>query len=108
MPLDPEAPEGLRPLILVVEDEPQVMRVLRAALPGHGYRVAEAASGGQALVEASSDRTLWAETYDRKATNVIGLVSVSTKVDAYAAANPLLRAGAAADAGAAVNARTPK
>jgi two-component system KDP operon response regulator KdpE len=42
------------PLILVVEDEPQVMRFLRAALPGHGYRVVEAATGAQAMVEAST------------------------------------------------------
>src|SRR5689334_14410626 len=51
---EPAASEARRPLILVVEDEPQVMRVLRAALPGHGYRVAEATSGGQALVEAAT------------------------------------------------------
>jgi two-component system KDP operon response regulator KdpE len=42
------------PLVLVVEDEPQVMRFLRATLPAHGYRVAEAATGAQALVEAST------------------------------------------------------
>jgi two-component system KDP operon response regulator KdpE len=48
------ADDARRPLILVVEDEPQVMRVLRAALPGQGYRVLEATSGGQALVEAAT------------------------------------------------------
>jgi two-component system KDP operon response regulator KdpE len=42
------------PLVLVVEDEPQVMRFLRATLPDHGYRMVEAASGAQALVEAST------------------------------------------------------
>jgi two-component system KDP operon response regulator KdpE len=42
------------PLVLVVEDEPQVMRFLRATLPGHGYRIVEAATGAQALVEAST------------------------------------------------------
>jgi two-component system KDP operon response regulator KdpE len=42
------------PLVLVVEDEPQVMRFLRATLPDHGYRMVEAASGSQALVEAST------------------------------------------------------
>src|SRR5258706_4679391 len=54
--MDPEgtAAEALRPLILVLEDEPQVMRVLRAALPVNGYRVAEATSGHQALVEAAT------------------------------------------------------
>jgi two-component system KDP operon response regulator KdpE len=42
------------PLVLVVEDEPQVMRFLRATLPAHGYRVLEATSGAQALVEAQT------------------------------------------------------
>ncbi len=41
------------PLVLVVEDEPQVMRFLRATLPDHGYRMVEATTGSQALVEAS-------------------------------------------------------
>jgi two-component system KDP operon response regulator KdpE len=41
-------------LVLVVEDEPQVMRFLRATLPAHGYRVVEALTGQQALVEAST------------------------------------------------------
>ena len=42
------------PLVLVVEDEPQVMRFLRATLPAHGYRMLEAGSGAQALVEAQT------------------------------------------------------
>jgi two-component system KDP operon response regulator KdpE len=42
------------PLVLVVEDEPQVMRFLRATLPDHGYRMVEAETGAQALVEAST------------------------------------------------------
>jgi two-component system KDP operon response regulator KdpE len=42
------------PLVLVVEDEPQVMRFLRATLPAHGYRVVEAATAAQGLVEAST------------------------------------------------------
>jgi two-component system KDP operon response regulator KdpE len=45
---------GREPLVLVVEDEPQVMRFLRATLPAHGYRVVEAANGAQALVEAQT------------------------------------------------------
>jgi two-component system KDP operon response regulator KdpE len=45
---------GREPLVLVVEDEPQVMRYLRATLPAHGYRVLEAATGAQALVEAQT------------------------------------------------------
>jgi two-component system KDP operon response regulator KdpE len=40
--------------VLVVEDEPQVMRFLRATLPGHGYRVLEATSGARALIEAQT------------------------------------------------------
>jgi len=47
-------PENARPLVLVVEDEPQVMRFLRATLPGHGYGVLEATTGQQALLEAST------------------------------------------------------
>ncbi len=42
------------PLVLVVEDEPQVMRFLRATLPAHGYRMVEAATGREALVEAGT------------------------------------------------------
>ena len=42
------------PLVLVVEDEPQVMRFLRVTLPAHGYRVVEASTAAQALVEAST------------------------------------------------------
>lgn len=48
------AGEGVAPLILVVEDEPQVMRVMRATLPAGGYRVTEATGGEQALVEAAT------------------------------------------------------
>jgi two-component system KDP operon response regulator KdpE len=46
--------DSTEPLVLVVEDEPQVMRFLRATLPGHGYRVLEAGNGAQALLEAST------------------------------------------------------
>jgi two-component system KDP operon response regulator KdpE len=42
------------PLVLVVDDEPQVVRFLRATLPAQGYRVIEAANGNQGLVEAST------------------------------------------------------
>jgi two-component system KDP operon response regulator KdpE len=41
-------------VVLVVEDEPQVLRFLRASLSAHGYRVLEAASGEQGLVEAAT------------------------------------------------------
>ena len=42
------------PLVLVVEDEPQLMRLLRVTLPTHGYRVAEASTGNDALVSAQT------------------------------------------------------
>ena len=42
------------PVVLVVDDEPQVVRFLRATLPAQGYRVIEAATGQQGLVEAST------------------------------------------------------
>jgi two-component system KDP operon response regulator KdpE len=41
-------------LILVVEDEPQVVRFLRASLASHGFRILEAETGQRGLVEASA------------------------------------------------------
>jgi len=49
-----DAAGGREPLVLVVEDEPQVMRFLRATLPAHGYRVLEAGTAAQALVHAQT------------------------------------------------------
>jgi two-component system KDP operon response regulator KdpE len=42
------------PLVLVVDDEPQVRRFLRASLPTQGYRLVEAETGADALREAST------------------------------------------------------
>lgn len=42
------------PLILVIDDEPQILRFLRIALAGAGYRVAEADTGKQGLALAVS------------------------------------------------------
>jgi two-component system KDP operon response regulator KdpE len=42
------------PLILVVDDEPQLRRFLRASLPTQGYRLIEAASGDEALRQAAT------------------------------------------------------
>ena len=51
----PARPAGARePLVLVVEDEPQLMRFLRATLPVHGYQVDGGDDGQQALIEAST------------------------------------------------------
>jgi two-component system, OmpR family, KDP operon response regulator KdpE len=45
---------GLSPLVLVVEDEPQMRRFIRATLPAHGYRLVEAETAAQALLEAAT------------------------------------------------------
>ena len=42
------------PSIVVVDDEPQIRRFLRAALAGQGYRVHEASTGADGLVEVAS------------------------------------------------------
>ncbi len=42
------------PLVLVVEDEPQMRRFLRTVLPAEGYRIVEAGTGAEALSEAAS------------------------------------------------------
>ena len=42
------------PCVVVIEDEPQIRRFLRAALGGQGYRVFEAATGEDGLVEAAN------------------------------------------------------
>jgi two-component system, OmpR family, KDP operon response regulator KdpE len=49
-----EADPARRPLLLVVDDEPQVLRFLRASLPHQGYRVIEATTGEQGLREAAT------------------------------------------------------
>jgi two-component system, OmpR family, KDP operon response regulator KdpE len=41
------------PLVLVIEDEPQIRRFLRASLTAHGYRFEEAETGRQGLLQAS-------------------------------------------------------
>ena len=45
---------GIEPLILLVEDEPQMRRFLRAALTGHGYRLVEAETAISGLTEAAT------------------------------------------------------
>ena len=42
------------PLVLVVEDEPQLVRFLKATLPPHGYRMVDVPTAAQGLVEAAS------------------------------------------------------
>ena len=46
----------MKPLILMVEDDPQIRRFLRAALSAEGYRLQEAVSAGEGLAQASLHR----------------------------------------------------
>jgi two-component system, OmpR family, KDP operon response regulator KdpE len=40
-----------KPVVLVVDDEPQILRVMRASLPVRGYEVITASSGEEALTQ---------------------------------------------------------
>ena len=42
-----------KPLVLVVDDEPQILRALQTSLRGAGYEVATAATAGEALTTAA-------------------------------------------------------
>ena len=42
------------PIVIVIEDEPQIRRFLRATLHAHGYRLFEATTGSDGLIEAAS------------------------------------------------------
>lgn len=41
-------------LILLIEDEPQMRRFLRVTLQSHGYRLVEAATGQEGLMQATT------------------------------------------------------
>jgi two-component system KDP operon response regulator KdpE len=45
---------GAEPTVLIVEDDPQIRRFLRAALPAHGYRLFEAESAEEGLRQAAT------------------------------------------------------
>jgi CheY-like chemotaxis protein len=45
-----------RETLLVVEDEPAILKILRKTLQGLGYAVIEAASGGEALAMAAQNK----------------------------------------------------
>lgn len=49
-------PSTLKPTALVIDDEVQIHRLLRACLEGHGYRVVEAATGNEGITEAAQCR----------------------------------------------------
>jgi two-component system KDP operon response regulator KdpE len=42
------------PVVVLIEDEPQIRRFLRATLGTQGYRLYEATSGEDGLIEAAS------------------------------------------------------
>jgi two-component system, OmpR family, KDP operon response regulator KdpE len=42
------------PIVVLIEDEPQIRRFLRATLHGQGYRLFEAATGADGIVEVGS------------------------------------------------------
>jgi two-component system KDP operon response regulator KdpE len=42
------------PLLLIVEDDAQMRKFLRASLTSHGYRLVEAVNGGEGLTQAAS------------------------------------------------------
>jgi two-component system KDP operon response regulator KdpE len=44
------------PVVVLIEDEPQIRRFLRPALVSQGYRLFEAATGAEGLVEAATRR----------------------------------------------------
>jgi two-component system KDP operon response regulator KdpE len=48
------ASDGAGRLVLVIEDETELLRFLRATLPATGYRIVEARTGAQGLQEARS------------------------------------------------------
>ncbi|HSB70568.1 MAG TPA: response regulator [Candidatus Methylomirabilis sp.] len=47
-------PARARPVVLLVEDEPQIRRFLRAALDNHGFKLIEAATGEEGLAAATT------------------------------------------------------
>ena len=52
-PVAPDAGLTRRPIVLLIEDEPEIRRFLRATLVGHGYRLFEAVTGEDGLREAA-------------------------------------------------------
>jgi len=50
----PGRDEAIPPCVVVIEDEPQIRRFLRVSLTGAGYRLFEAATAADGLMEAAS------------------------------------------------------
>ena len=45
-----------RPVVIVIEDEPQIRQVLRVTLEANGFRCIEAESARRGLLDASTNR----------------------------------------------------
>ena len=50
------APAKPATLALIIDDEPQLRRLLRVTLEGNGYRVVEAANGSEGILQAAQSR----------------------------------------------------
>ena len=48
--------DALKPLVLIVDDEPQIRRLLRVTLEANGYRVFDAATGADGIAQAAQRR----------------------------------------------------
>src|SRR5271169_132193 len=48
--------DALKPLVLIVDDEPQIRRLLRVTLEANGYHVFDAATGQDGIVQAAQRR----------------------------------------------------
>ena len=48
--------EPLKPLVLVVDDEPQIRRLLTVTLEANGFRILAAVNGNEALTLAAQHR----------------------------------------------------
>ena len=53
--MNPEPPAAA-PVVLIIDDEPQIRRLLRVTLEASGYRVLDAATGQEGLVQAAQRR----------------------------------------------------
>lgn len=49
-------PPSNAPMVLVIDDEPQIRRLLRVTLEANGYRVSDAANGQDGIVQAAQRR----------------------------------------------------
>jgi two-component system KDP operon response regulator KdpE len=48
--------DALKPLVLIVDDEPQIQRLLRVTLEANGYRVFDAKTGSDGIAQAAQRR----------------------------------------------------